>query len=74
MVISGGFDGVLGFYKLDLGVKKLYKGFEVGCSGVVNCIDIDDRKMRVAVAVSGEHRLGRWIQTKDRSVVKIFKF
>lgn len=74
LLMSGGYDGKLNFYKIDLEGKSISKKFELECEGVINDIQIDHVRRLVAVVVSSENRLGRWIYTKNRSYVRIFKF
>ena len=74
LVITGGFDSKINFYKLDLEKKLLMKRYSLDVSGVINSIEIDPENRLVAVVAGGENRLGRWITLKERSSIAIFKF
>jgi hypothetical protein len=74
MIITGGFDGKLNFYKLNLEKKLIMKRYSLDVTGVINSIEIDPENRLIAVVAGGENRLGRWITLDQRSSIKIFKF
>jgi hypothetical protein len=71
---TGGYDGKVHFYKIDVEGKNLSKKFHLKVNGVINAIEIDSENRLIAVVTSGENRLGRWVTTKDKSSIQIFNF
>lgn len=74
LLISGGIDGKINIYKVGLNEKKMELQFSLQVGGIINWIDFDPNEGIIAVVSSGENRLGRWITTKDRSKITLFKF
>jgi ribosomal RNA-processing protein 9 len=77
LLISGGNDNLLRFHKLVYkGVKKcsIEETFQVECTGVINCLQLNKNGQMMAVVQSSENRLGRWTpMKKQRNAVKIYK-
>jgi hypothetical protein len=73
-MITGGHDGKIYFYKIDVDKKSISKKFHIEVEGVINSIEIDHDNRLIAVVTGGENRLGRWITTKHRPSIQIFSF
>jgi len=73
LVASGSYNDLLNFYKFDAENRTLDKIFELPSNGIVNDIKISAKADIVATCEGDEHRLGRWITSKAKNRIKIYR-
>jgi len=71
--ISGSHNGALNAYGINYEEREFKKLFEIPIDGVVNDVKIMRNGSLVAAAISDEYRLGRWITSKAKPRIKVFK-
>jgi len=72
-IASGSYNNALNFYKCSEKDREITKLFELPSTGIVNDIKISAKADFVVTAEGDEHRLGRWITSKAKNRIKIYK-
>jgi len=73
VLVSGAYNQKLNVYKINLDEHYLKKLFELPSDGVVNDIKLSSDAKIIATSEGDEHKLGRWITSKCKNRIKLYK-